>query len=29
MPLHTVTKLVPTAYGCLREEAFLGPEVDD
>jgi broad specificity phosphatase PhoE len=29
MPLHTVTKLVPTAYGCLQEEAFLGPEVGD
>jgi len=29
MPLHTVTKLVPTAYGCLEESAFLGPEVRD
>lgn len=28
-PLHTVVKLVPTAYGCVDERKKLGPDVGD
>lgn len=29
MPLHTVIKLTPTAYGCLEERATLSPSLDE
>ena len=28
VPLHTVVKLTPIAYGCKREDVYIGPSCD-